>query len=318
MPLESGDRGSWPERRLQGQRVACSPLPLPPRWGRQGEDAWRRLLLDGHACADAVRAGPASMLSYALCPACVPLPLSASSHSGGRLFSRSLSACISKSILPRSSSSTWWVPNHASNISWATASEMRRRLRQSTLASLYIRAPRAVSASAQRAARIPETLLAAMLTPVPVQQNRTPWSQSPDDTRSATRRATPAHCVASPSFKAPWSSTSIPCSESSRATPSATGDFSSLPMASLIAPFAQKPPTGGCVEAILPLCAVLPFPWSGPYDNLARTAQARGWLFSNSSCTCSSVRWVYTWVVAMLACPSKACTCLRLAPPRSI
>lgn len=40
----------------------------------------------------------------------------------------------------------------------------------STLASFHLRAPAAVSASPQRAARISNTLLAAMETPVPVQQ----------------------------------------------------------------------------------------------------------------------------------------------------
>ena len=38
------------------------------------------------------------------------------------------------------------------------------------MASFQVRAPRAVSASAQRAARIPATLLAAIEAPVPVQQ----------------------------------------------------------------------------------------------------------------------------------------------------
>ncbi len=56
---------------------------------------------------------------------------------------------------------------------------------QRTLASFHSRAPPAVAASAQRAARTPATLFAAMLTPVPVQQQRTPHSASPSATHLA-------------------------------------------------------------------------------------------------------------------------------------
>ncbi len=44
----------------------------------------------------------------------------------------------------------------------------------STLASFHLRAPRAVSASVHKAARTPSTLLAAIETPVPVQQHTIP------------------------------------------------------------------------------------------------------------------------------------------------
>ena len=64
---------------------------------------------------------------------------------------------------------------------------------QRMLASFHLRAPRAVSASVHSAALAPGTLLAAMLTPVPVQQNRMPWSQAPSATRSATFIATSGH-----------------------------------------------------------------------------------------------------------------------------
>ena len=62
------------------------------------------------------------------------------------------------------------VSNQPSRISPSTASLVVRSERASTLASFQVRAPRAVSASAQSAARIPATLLAAIEAPVPVQQ----------------------------------------------------------------------------------------------------------------------------------------------------
>ncbi len=64
--------------------------------------------------------------------------------------------------------------NQASSISSATGTDVARRLKQRTLASFHSRAPAAVAASLQSAARAPETLLAEMLTPVPVQQQSTP------------------------------------------------------------------------------------------------------------------------------------------------
>ena len=94
----------------------------------------------------------------------------------------------SRSPSPRSpaSPSSASAENQASSISRATVSDVPRRLRQSTFAWFQARAPRAVSASPQSAARTPGTLFAAIDTPVPVQQKSTPWSAS----RSATRRAT--------------------------------------------------------------------------------------------------------------------------------
>ena len=58
-----------------------------------------------------------------------------------------------------------------------------------TLASLCSRARRAVSESCASAARMPSTLLAAMETPMPVPQTRTPSSIVPGSTRSPTARA---------------------------------------------------------------------------------------------------------------------------------
>jgi len=48
------------------------------------------------------------------------------------------------------------------------------KLSASTFASFHLRAPAAVSASRQSAARTPGILFAAMLTPVPVEQQTTP------------------------------------------------------------------------------------------------------------------------------------------------
>src|SRR3990172_4211803 len=76
--------------------------------------------------------------------------------------------------------------NHASIISFAIIGEVSLRLIANTFASFHLRAPLAVSASAHKAALIPGTLFAAMLTPVPVQQNSIPWSQFPSETVSAT------------------------------------------------------------------------------------------------------------------------------------
>src|SRR5437868_13522434 len=111
-------------------------------------------------------------------------------------------------IVPRSASSGP-VSSQASTISLATASGVDRRLTASTLASFQRRAPLAVSASAHKAARTPATLFAAIETPVPVQQNRTPCWQAPDATRSPTARPTSTQSRGW-SSRGPWSSTSIP------------------------------------------------------------------------------------------------------------
>ena len=87
--------------------------------------------------------------------------------------------------------------NQPSRISSSTASLVVRRDSARTLASFHLRAPRAVSASAQRAARTPATLLAAIDAPVPVQQQTIPCSARP----SATSRA--AASLPRPSRRAP-------------------------------------------------------------------------------------------------------------------
>ena len=74
----------------------------------------------------------------------------------------------------------------------------------STFASFHLRAPRAVSASPQSAARTPGTLFAAIDAPVPVQQQTMPWSARPSATSRAA--ASLAHAQSSRS-----SSPSAPC-----------------------------------------------------------------------------------------------------------
>ena len=77
--------------------------------------------------------------------------------------------------------------------SWA--SEVRRKLSASTLASFQRRAPVAVAASAQSAARTPATLLAAIEAPVPVQQQTTACAARPAATSRAA--ASEAHAQSS-------------------------------------------------------------------------------------------------------------------------
>src|SRR5581483_8689255 len=75
------------------------------------------------------------------------------------------------STLARSSASSLAAAaNQASRISRSSASEVERRLSARTFASFQCRAPAAVAASAQSAARMPGTLFAAIEAPVPVQQ----------------------------------------------------------------------------------------------------------------------------------------------------
>src|SRR5207249_7834373 len=76
------------------------------------------------------------------------------------------------------------------------------RLIANTLASSHIRAPFAVSASQHSAARTPRTLLAAIVTPVPVHQKRTPWSALLLLTSSPIFSPTSGQPIASP-FKGP-------------------------------------------------------------------------------------------------------------------
>src|SRR5581483_576797 len=114
----------------------------------------------------------------------------------------------------------------ASTISLATSGEVRRRPKARTLASFQRRAPRAVSASVHNAARTPATLLAAIDTPVPVQQHTTPRSATPDATASPTARPTSGH--GSPS---PTTTTSTPRPARSALTASVSGVRSSVPNA---------------------------------------------------------------------------------------
>ena len=86
--------------------------------------------------------------------------------------------------------------------------------------------PRAVTASVQSAARTPRTLLAAMLTPVPVQQHTTPRSQRPEPTASPTSRPASGH--GSPNAT---TSTSWPRSASRAMIASVSGVCSSVPNA---------------------------------------------------------------------------------------
>src|SRR2546421_9059106 len=96
------------------------------------------------------------------------------------------------------------LENHASTISFATAVDVVLRLIAKTLASSHMRAPFAVSASQHRAARTPGTLLAAILTPVPVQQKTTPWSALRLLTSSPIFSPTSGQPIASP-FRGPHS-----------------------------------------------------------------------------------------------------------------
>src|SRR5438270_8351163 len=109
-------------------------------------------------------------------------------------------------------------------------------------ASLYLRAPRACSASVQSAARAPCTLFAARETPVPVQQNTTPWSASPRATASATPRPTSAHCSSRPPAGPRTAMISWPRSRRSSRTKSVRAVRSSAPAAIRIVPRVAWPP----------------------------------------------------------------------------
>jgi len=104
-------------------------------------------------------------------------------------------------------------------------------LKQSTLASFHSRAPPAVAASPQRAARMPGTLLAAMLTPVPVQQQRTPKSTSLCATASPTHRPTDGHASSASGARAPKRRTAWPCCRNHRSIASGSSPAISLPSA---------------------------------------------------------------------------------------
>src|SRR2546427_1042014 len=112
--------------------------------------------------------------------------------------------CFASSILARSMSSasvpavTALCENHESRISFAMAVDVLLRLSANTFASSHVRAPFAVSASQHRAARTPGTLLAAMVTPVPVQQKTIPLSALPLLTSSPIFSPTSGQPIASP------------------------------------------------------------------------------------------------------------------------
>src|SRR3954469_17750693 len=124
--------------------------------------------------------------------------------------------------------------NHASRISSSSAELVRRSDSASTLASFHLRAPRAVSASSQSAARTPATLLAAIDAPVPVQQQTTPCCARPSATSRAAASLAQAQSARSVSVRAPWGSTSWPREINAATTASATPVRSSAATAILI------------------------------------------------------------------------------------
>ena len=115
------------------------------------------------------------------------------------------------------------VVRKASSISRASSAEVSRKPRARTLAPFQRRAPRAVSASVHRAARTPGTLLAAIDTPVPVQQHTTPRSARPEATSSPTARPASGQAIPSPSTRTSW-----PAAVSSSLMRSQTAEGSSV------------------------------------------------------------------------------------------
>ncbi len=128
------------------------------------------------------------------------------------------------------SSSPSGSSRNASRISRPIGGLVERRDRASTLAWLYLRAMRAVSASTHSAARAPGTLFAAIEAPVPDQQQTTPRSAAPSATRRATAALASTHSSAPPAG-GPWSSTSCPASRRAATTSSVSGVTSSDPTA---------------------------------------------------------------------------------------
>jgi len=112
--------------------------------------------------------------------------------------------CFASNILARSMSSASipvvaaLLENHKSRISFAMGVDVHLRLIANTFASSHMRAPFAVSASQHRAARTPGTLLAAIVTPVPVQQKTIPWSALPLLTSIPTFSPTSGQPIVSP------------------------------------------------------------------------------------------------------------------------
>ncbi len=136
------------------------------------------------------------------------------------------------STFARSSASAEGAPaNHASRISSSTAADVARSDSARTLASFQRRAPSAVAASPQSAARTPATLFAAIDAPVPVQQQTMPCSARPSATSRAAASDAQAQSSRSDSLSAPCSSGSCPRRRTSSTTASATPVRSSAAIA---------------------------------------------------------------------------------------
>ncbi len=147
------------------------------------------------------------------------------------------------------------------------AGEVARRLSARTFASLYRRAPRAVSASPQSAARAPAILLAAIDAPVPVQQQTMPWSASAAATARATRALVTGQSTsvspAAAGANGPTRTTSWPrCSRSSTSA-SVNSVFSSLPSAILTSASLARLPRGAAWSVQPPPKAVPRFEATG-------------------------------------------------------
>ncbi|MEJ7730930.1 MAG: AgmX/PglI C-terminal domain-containing protein [Polyangiaceae bacterium] len=136
---------------------------------------------------------------------------------------RCRASMASRRRTPSSPSVPRGASSHAARISLAMSAESVRLDRQSTLAWFHLRAPEAVPGSAHSAARIPQTLFAAMLMPVPVQHRKTPSSQAPPATASAACSATSAHASSRPLATAPKRTTSWPRRSSSASMTACTG-----------------------------------------------------------------------------------------------
>ena len=118
-----------------------------------------------------------------------------------------------------------------------------RRLRASTLAWFQTRAPRAVSESAQRAARMPGTLFAARHAPVPVQHMTTASPAAPVATASAAASVTAGQFASAPAA-GPKYATVWPRAARSASTASTSGVRSSA-----LTAIRMRPPPGVIVRA---------------------------------------------------------------------
>src|SRR5215218_1004382 len=187
----SADKGSPKTRSVGGKSMRLSPRPPQDQREARLEAGFptSHPRTAAQTYAPTVRKGPP-----------VPLRLRASLQHRWwlPLYERFTSTCryFSSSCRMRSIcllfQSLWASPSEkvlsyqASRISRITGIGVARRLKANTLAWFHTRAPRAVWASCTKAARMPGTLLAAILAPVPVQQQTMPSSASPAATVSAT------------------------------------------------------------------------------------------------------------------------------------